>query len=89
MFGLDKKQEFYFSLKYTECHCCCATMFCRWGCTEPKYPQGLRDYEHPRWKEIITIYLKYYDDSDTLKLKSNLLEEDVRLARIVLKKDII
>lgn len=86
MFGLDEKQEFLNSLKYPECHYCCATIFCRWGCMEPYYPKGLQDYEHPRWKEITTLYLKYYDASDMLKLKDSHLEEHVRLARKELAK---
>lgn len=77
MFGITEKQEFLHALKYTECHYCCATMFCKFGCMEPDYPQGLRDYKHPRWEEIINVYLEYHsteEHTDTDALRQHVKE---------------
>jgi len=83
MFGINDKQEFLHSLKYTECSECGNTMFCRWGCMLDEFPKGMADYEHPRWEEIIRVYLKYYEAND---ITSDQLAEHVRRARVELKR---
>ena len=84
MFGINEQQEFLHSLKYSECHYCCATMFCKFGCMEPDYPQGLRDISHKRWEEIIQVYIKYYETDASVKTKN--LDIHVAAARKELKQ---
>lgn len=83
MFGINDKQEFLLSLKYEKCSECGNTMFCRWGCIMPEFPNSMADYDHPRWEEIIRVYLKYYNTHD---IKSDPLAEHVRRVQVELKK---
>ena len=83
MFGINDKEEFLFALKYQKCEECGNTMFCRWGCMRDDYPKGMADYKHPRWEEIMRVYLKYYDKSD---IRSDPLAEHVRKARLELSR---
>lgn len=82
-FAVTEKEEFLNTLKYPECRYCTATMFCKFGCMEPDYPQGLADFKHKRWEEVIRTYIKYYEQNN---IKSNNLAEHIRRAKIELKR---
>ena len=82
-FGITEKEEFLSALKYPECSHCQSTMFCKFGCGRPDYPQGLRDFGHPRWEEVIRDYIAYYEASN---IKSDSLAEHIRKAKLELKR---
>ena len=82
-FALTDQEEFLATLKYPECGHCGSTMFCRWGCMRPQYPQGLADYEHPMWEEVIEEYIEYYEANN---IKSDNLAEHVRKAKLELAR---
>jgi len=82
-FAVTEKEEFLNALKYPECHYCAATMFCKFGCMEPDYPQGLADYGHPKWEQTIKDYIKYYEANN---IKSDNLAEHIRKAKLELAR---
>lgn len=82
-FALTEKEEFLSTLKYPECGYCGATMFCKFGCMEPQYPQGLGDYKHPMWEDTIKDYIRYYEANN---IKSDNLAEHIRKAKLELQR---
>jgi len=82
-FAQTEKEEFLATLKYPECHYCASTMFCKFGCMEPEYPQGLRDFTHPMWEMVIEDYISYYESN---KIKSSNLAEHIRQAKLELAR---
>ena len=82
-FARTDKEEFLNALKYPACHYCTATMFCKFGCMEPDYPQGLSDYGHPKWEQSIKDYITYYEANS---IKSDNLAEHIRKAKLELAR---
>jgi len=82
-FALTEKEKFLSALKYPECSYCGATMFCKFGCMEPEYPQGIADFKHTQWEQVIREYIRYYETND---IKSEHLAEHIRKAKLELKR---
>lgn len=62
--GFLGKAKFQLRLKHGECIQCHSVMWCKWGCTQKDYPCGMRDYDHPRWKEVAEIYLESLEEGN-------------------------
>lgn len=62
--GMMGKAEFRLRLTYGECIQCKSVVWCKWGCTQKDYPCGMRDYDHPRWEEVATIYLETLEEGN-------------------------
>lgn len=50
---------------------------------EPEYPQGIADFKHTQWEQVIREYIRYYETND---IKSEHLAEHIRKAKLELKR---